>query len=201
MANLKSLFKRLGGYGDNVARSLIEDNAGRAVMSSDLLDDAFLDALEESATHVPATGSNDIHSLFSGLTPPTEFNNVVSKADNDWLTSQIYPRQYLGDSTDDVRSFIDNSWNANPTPEEFERFYDTNPFTDPPTIYGFEEFPNAISAPSNTAPSKLFDEEYYQRKRRLQNLINTEFSYGKGYMSSGEIDELNELLKQASLLL
>lgn len=70
MANLKSLFKRLGGYGDNIARNLIEDNAGRAAMSSDLLSDSLLDALESSATHTPVADPNDIYSLFS---EPTVF--------------------------------------------------------------------------------------------------------------------------------
>lgn len=69
---------------DNVAKSLIADNAGRAAMSADLLDDAFLDALEDIPRNATLTDAFDDLS-FVGTRP-----NVRNRFPTSYDVSEVF---------------------------------------------------------------------------------------------------------------
>lgn len=96
--------------------------------------------LKKLFSKLTGRGDDAVRALNNGIDlnmPPAsvKLDDFISKADDDWLTSQMYPIQYSNDSADGVRSLIDNSWNSNPTPEDYQHMFgnSVNPFTNPPT--------------------------------------------------------------------
>lgn len=75
------------------------------------------------------------------LTPPLDVERYIpSKIDDAYVTSITYPYQVGHYDSFGVRDVIDNSWNANPTPEEFMNpgIDDLDIFSNPIVDYRFE---------------------------------------------------------------